>query len=174
MCSLKLQFPLPLPTRANRAAMPALCTAVLGVLAALQLALTSAVELPAQGWGGGGVRSALPAIGHVGIDPLLTRSPIFSPTRTAAAPDGQGALAPLGGAMVVGAITVSGRALAIVQHANGSVTRLPLGASLSGMRLVALGRDGATFATATGRLQVAFGSAPAAPAANEETEEPSE
>lgn len=173
MCSLKLQFPLPLPTRANRAAMPALCTAVLTVLAALQLALTSAVELPAQGWSGGGVRSALPAIGHVGIDPLLMRSAIFSPTRTAAAPNGDGSSALLGGARVVGAITVSGRALAIVQHADGSVIRLPLGASLSGMRLVALGRDGATFATATGRLLVAFGSAPA-PAATEETEEPSE
>lgn len=154
--------------------MPAFCTAVLAVMAVLQLALTSAVELPAQGWGGGGARSALPVVAHVGIDPLLMRSAIFSPTRTAIAADGQGVPAPLGGARVAGAITVSGRALAIVQHADGSVTRLPLGASLSGMRLVALGRDGATFASGTGRLHVAFGSAPAAPASTEEIEEPSE
>lgn len=172
MCSLKLQFPFPLPTRANRAVMPALCAAVLLVLAALQLVLTSDVQLPEQSLSGGGVRSKLPGIAPDGIDPLLLRNAIFAPTRTAGAE--QSEATPLGGASLAGAVTVAGRSMAIVQRADGTVVRLPLGGSVSGMRLIAINRSGAVFVSGGKRVYVAFGAVASAPAAVNENEEPSE
>lgn len=172
---MKLQFPLAIPTRANGALVPALCAAMLALLAALQFALTSDIELPEQGWSGGAARAEMPQIAGRSTPPILRTASIFSPTRTAQGEGTTGAALQLGGAAVAGTITVRGRSYAVVQRPDGQLIRLPVGGRLGGMQLIALLPEGAVFMAEGKRVQIAFGSAmlstPATPAADIEEEQ---
>lgn len=166
---LKLRFPLPRPTRANRSVLPACCAAVLAAAIGVQLALTGAVELPQRGWSGGGARWTMPEIGAVPVDPTLRAVPIFAPDRTSVT--GAAAGAPLGGAVVAGSVSVRGQVHAILQKGDGSIVRLPLGGRFAGMRLIGLSGDGATFLAGGKPLRVPFGATAVAPANQAEIEE---
>ncbi len=176
MSSLKLQFPLSPPSRADGSLLPACCAAFLAALAALQLALTGAAEVPAPGWAGGGVRAGLPPIAVPAPDPVLRETTIFSPARTATATR-DAVSSPLAGTAIAGSIAVRGRSYAVVQRPDGRVARVGLGGMIAGYRLVALEPDGAILSNAGKRIRVVYGAAPVLPspeAPAEETEELSE
>lgn len=142
------------------------------MLCGLQFALTGAVELPEAGSMGGGVRTALPPIDLAGPDPALRLPTIFSPRRTAGGADSPSS--PLGGTAIAGVIAVRGRSFAVVQHADGSVGRVPIGGRIAGLKLVALEADAAVLSGGGKPLRVAYGAAPvpeASPGENTEVEE---
>lgn len=159
MSSLKLPFPLSPPNRADGTLLPACCAACLAALGALQLGLTGAVEVPAAGWAGGGVRAGLTPIALAAADPVLRETTIFSPARTAGAA-GDAAGSPLGGTAIAGSVAVRGRSYAVVQRPDGSVARVGLGGIVAGYRLVALEPDAAILSNAGKRIRVAYGAAP--------------
>ncbi len=174
---MKLRSPLLLPTRANRALLPAVLAALLALAGGLQLALTGGdTELPEPGWLGGGARTSLPQFGIGGIPAPLRDITMFDPVRSAAAAPGGAAAAPtgpLGGAAVAGSISVRGRTYAIIQLPSGKSGRLPIGGRIGGLRLIALEPDSAVFQAGGKRIRMPYGTAnitPVAPAGDSEEE----
>lgn len=156
MFRLKRQFRSLLPTSANGALFPAACTLLLAVLAGAQLVLTAPEDLPDAGFGGGGVRVAMPQVPSAVPDPVLRAAPLFSPERTMGAAAEGGEAGPAW--RLVGSITVRGRPLAIMQGPNSRVVRLAPGRGIDGMRLLSVNQSGATFLTGGKRVVMAFGS----------------
>lgn len=156
---MKLRSPLPLPRRADRAALPVACAVLLAGCAVLQLALTRPLEVPPAGWSGGGARSGLPQIAGVGIDPVLRRAIVFAPQRTtpAVATTGAGGAAHSAGPVLAGAITVRGRAFAVFQRADGSVAHVPMGGAIGGMRIIAVSEAGGIVRRGGKTERLAFG-----------------
>ncbi len=172
MFELKLLYPIPLPTRANRAFLPATCALALAVLSGLQFALTSGNEVPSTMAIGGGARANLPLISAGAVPGVLTDHPIFAPARTAGAAKAAGTAMPLKGAQVAGTITVQGRTYAVVQEIGGRIIRLPVGGHYAGWQLTALTSQAAMFRQGSARLPVTFGTTPVQPAsATEQAEE---
>jgi hypothetical protein len=172
MFELKLLYHIPLPTRANRAFLPATCAIALAVLSGLQFALTSGDEVPLAAGAGGGARANLPLISAVAVPGILTDRPIFAPARTTSAAKAAGLATPLKGAQVAGTITVQGRTYAVVQEVGGRIIRLPVGGHYVGWQLSALTSQGAVFRQGSARLSVTFGTTPIQSAvATEQAEE---
>lgn len=177
---MKYRLPTLSDLRAERALFPALCGALLGVMALGQLALTGvdADDMPEPAITGGGVRAAMPQIGGMRVPGNVGQSPIFTPDRTVAltGPDGTPvAQSPLDGAIVAGAVTVRRTGHAVLVLPDRRIIRLPLGARHAGWQLVGLRPDHALFIKGNTRMSVPYGSAPAPSAApQEETEEDTE
>jgi hypothetical protein len=131
---------------------------VLAAFCGLQFALTGAVDLPEVGWSAGGVRTVLPSVAFAASDPVLRQTAIFSPRRTAGAQDGPAS--PLGGTSIAGVIALRGHSYAVVQHADGSVARVPIGGRIAGFRLVALEPSEAILSGGGKPLHIPYGAAP--------------
>ena len=147
----------PLPSRDNRTLLPALLAAVLVLMIALQFALPVDDELASD------ARRVVPsdgvdaAIGRVVPDPVILRSALFSPSRSSAANGaatvGKG---PLGGAAVVGAVRVAGRARAVIQQSDGTAISVAVGGRYQGWTLISLSSTAALFLRDGERLMMAF------------------
>jgi hypothetical protein len=136
---------------------PALCAGGLVLCLALQLALTGGVEMPEEVESAGQARAALPSISGQFVPSILLENSIFSPGRTANGAAGDNAQAPLGGAVVAGAVSVRGRSYVIMQAPDGRVVRLAIGSVYKGWRLRALTGDGAVFDQGSQKLNLNFG-----------------
>lgn len=158
---MKYRLSLAKPTRANHALVPALCVAALALGLVLQLALVGEVEMPDEGWSGGGARAKMPTIAGQFVPKILLTRSIFSPTRTANSDVGQAIEAPLGGAIVAGTVSIRGRSYAVVQRPDGVIVRLAVGGRYAGWRLRSLSSAGAIFDQGAQRLAITFGVAPA-------------
>lgn len=175
--SVPRALPLPWPSRANGAILPAACALVLAAAAVGQgLSVEPAPEPPAVLGGGVRERVAAPAIAPGLIPSVLRQTDVFDPARTArqgglgaGPPDG-----PLGDATLAGSVQLGARAYAILQRADGVALRLGIGSRYRGLRLIAIDAAGATFQQGAARIHVAYGAgstpiAPAAESGNEET-----
>jgi hypothetical protein len=172
MLELKLRYHIPLPTRANRAILPAACAFALAALSGLQFALTSGADVPLAISAGGGARANLPLISAGAVPGILMNRPIFAPARTTSAAKAGGIARPLNGAQIVGTITVQGKTYAVVQEGGGRIIRLPVGGHYAGWQLRALTSQGAVFRQGSARLPVTFGTTPVQSAgATEQAEE---
>jgi hypothetical protein len=175
MSELKLPSFLARPTRANGALVPALCAAVLLLCVALQLALTSDVEIPEAGRAGARARPQVPLIAGQFVPPIIQERPIFSPSRTLAIASDQTVALPLGGAAVAGTVSIKGRTYAVIQRPDGTITRLAVGQRYGGWRLRSLSPTGALFDKGAQKLPMSFGAAMAQPttqtAENEEEQQ---
>ncbi len=160
MFELKLQYPIPLPTSANRAIVPAACAIVLAALSVLQLALKEDDVIPSSGLGGGGVRTNMPLLYGVAVPSILAERPIFSPARSAIVSGEGGVASPLNGAQVAGVISIRGQSYAIVQQPGGRIVRLKVGGRYAGWTLASLNSESAIFRQGATRLPVRFGAVP--------------
>lgn len=124
---------------------------------ALQLALTADVEMPDDVVSSGQARAILPSISGQFLPPILLENSIFSPGRTANIATGDTAQAPLGGAILAGAVSIRGRSYAVLQSPDRRVVRLAIGATYQGWRLRALTPMGAIFEQGSQKLDVNFG-----------------
>jgi hypothetical protein len=152
------------------------CAAALATLAVLQLALTRPLEVQPAGWSGGGTRGGLPQITAVNIEPVLRRSIIFMPQRTAqanAAPGAGGTVVP-SGPILAGTISLRGRVFGVFQRADGSVAYVPVGGSIGGMRLSAVNEAGGIVRRGGKSERLAFGRQPIAPPSSGENVEEQE
>ena len=154
---MKFRLSLARPTRANRALFPAICAGGLALCLVLQLALTGGVEIPEDSPSGGQARAVLPSISGQPLPPILRANSIFSPGRTALDAVGEAASAPLGGAVVAGAVSIKGRSYAVIQRPDGRITRLGVGGFFEGWRLRALTAKAAHFDQGAQKLILNFG-----------------
>lgn len=160
---MKRQFPSLRPSAADGSLFPAACTALLALLAAVQLGLSAPEPLPTAGpmagpVAGGAARAALPAMSVSLVDPALRSAPIFDPARSldvAGASGEGGAARPTW--RLAGSMEVRGRRYAVLQSPQGKAVRLPLGGSIAGMRLLSLSADGAVFLSGGKRIAMPFG-----------------
>ena len=154
---MKFRLSLAQPTRANRALFPAICAGGLALCLLLQLALTGGVEIPEVSPSGGQTRADFPSIGGQSLPPILREKSIFSPGRTATSAGAEAAQAPLGGAVVAGAVSIRGRSYAVIQRPDGSIVRLGVGGFFEGWRLRALTSNAALFDQGAQKLILNFG-----------------
>ena len=160
---MKYRFPFSPPNRADRTRLPALLVAVLAMAAIVQLLGARNDPLPV---GLPAVQTArnfdLPVVRPITAAAIITGRPLFAPRQmsiaTAAAVT---APAVLGGATVVGSISVRGRSYAVIRRADRSTVNLPVGGFEKGWRLVAIGSDSATFTKGEERRALDFGAAQA-------------
>lgn len=175
--SVPRPLPLPWPSRANGAILPAACALVLAVAAIGQgFSVDPAPEPPAVLGGGVRERIEAPAIAPGLVPPVLRQTDVFDPARTARPGSGGAATpsGPLGDATLAGSVQFGARAYAILQRADGVPLRLGIGSRYRGLRLIAVDAAGATFQQGAARIHVAYGagSGPITPAdesGNEET-----
>jgi hypothetical protein len=145
----------PRPSRDNGALMPALLCGVLVLMLALQFALPTGDELPAE------VRRVVPArlaqseVGRVVPDPIILRGALFSPGRGGGGAN-VAASGPLDGAVVVGMVRGRGFARAVLQQSDGSAVSVPLGGGYRGWRLIALSSGNAIFSKEGERVALTF------------------
>lgn len=155
--------PLPRPSRANRAIPAAGCVAALALAAVWQLSRAGdPTDLPAPGNSAVQVQALVPTVsGGEGAAGALSTD-IFDPARTRGTGAGPASVpaGPLGTSALVGSIRLGARAYAVVQNGDGSITRLPVGSSFKGLRLLAITNDGAMFAQGGRRISVPFGPSP--------------
>lgn len=156
---MKRLFPSLRPSAADGSLFPAVCTALLALLAVAQLSLSAPEPLPAAGPMIGGVaRTALPAMRVPIADPALRSAPIFDPARSL---DVAGAGGDRGDAQstwrLAGSMEIRGRRYAVLQSPQGKAVRVPLGGSVAGMRLLSLSDDGAVFLSGGKRIAMPFG-----------------
>jgi len=100
-----------------------------------------------------------PLVPVVSVPPVLLARDLFA-SHQASSGSPVAAVAPLGGAVVVGSVRVGRRLYAVVQAPTGASGRLPLGGTLRGWRLSRLDDDGAHFTRGPERLDIAFGASP--------------
>ncbi len=163
MSSLKPPFPFAWPRRGSPARLPALLVPLLGVLAAVQLALPQGdapVSSPAV------AQLALPPLpqppAQVSLPPVLARRALFASGSAADAAGGApSALAdPLGGIRIAGTVR-EGRALrAVVQWPNGRISYAGIGSHLGDWSITALTPSAARLSGPAGSLSVTYGSQP--------------
>ena len=135
--------------------LPAALASLLAVMLALQLALTSEVELPPAGAAGiGAAQGPPPAIRPAPVPPGLLARPLFAPHGAAS---GSAPANPLG-ATLVGAVRIGHRAYAVVQQ-GGRTINVPVGGSVAGWRLAGLSAEAARFVRGNERLVVGYGAA---------------
>lgn len=140
------------------------CAAALVLALAMQLALTGKFEMQDASGSGGRPRTQMPLIAGQFVPSSLLTRPIFSPARTANIEADQAIVAPLGGAILAGTVSVKGRSYAVVQRPDGGITRLAVGARYAGWRLQSLSSTGGVFAQDKQRISMVFGIAPIAAA----------
>ena len=151
---MKFLATLPFPSRAEATLLPALLSVLLVLLAGLQFALPSEVELPQTA-----TRAVAPRLPdhfvtrHV-PDSVIISQALFTPTRGGGAK--QAGAGPLDGATPVGAVRGRGFARAIIQQASGETVTLNIGQSYHGWRLAGLTQGNATFLRDGKRLAIPF------------------
>lgn len=136
MFDLKFPVHIPPPRRAERTLLPAALAALLALLLAMQLAVPSNLVLPDIGVGRP-LRLAPLIVAPLLADAEITRRPLFAPGRRETAAVGNADKAtPLEGARAVGAIGVRGAVRVFLQAPDGRITRVGIGSSYRGWRLV--------------------------------------
>ncbi len=135
--------------------MPALLCGVLVLMIALQFALPTDEELPAEVRRVVPARLAQSAVNRVVPDPNILRSALFSPGRGGGGAN-VAAVGPLDGAVVVGMVRGRGFARAVLQQSDGSPVSVSVGGSYRGWRLIALAQGNAVFSKEGERLAMAF------------------
>lgn len=139
----------------------ALSLVLVGGLAA-QLLVPDEVALPAFVPGQGARAAAnIGAPPPVIVASVVMARVLFAPGRAAASGASVSAGAappdPLGGASVAGVVRVGTRGYAVVQYGGGRTARVPVGGSVAGWRLAAIGADGVTLRRGAARMLVPFG-----------------
>ncbi len=141
--------------------LPAMASAVLVLITALQLLLTREIELPDAGWSRGNGSVTMPSLSGRFVPTALREQPIFDPRRTAQAKTASAvADLPLGGAVVAGVVTIKGRSYAIIQPPQGSAVNLPVGSRFRGWQLRSISSDGAQFVKGGAPIRIALGGTP--------------
>lgn len=116
--------------------------------------------MPAEMLAARQARVVLPPISGQLLPPILLQNPMFSPARTATDAKGAAAQAPLGGAVVAGAVSIRGRSYAVIQRPDGAIMRLGIGSVYAGWRLRSLSTSGALFEQGAQKMTLNFGIAP--------------
>lgn len=156
------------------ARLPALLGLLLGLGIIAQLVLgTGPLALPEVLGIARVARGSVPPVPPVSVPSALAARNLFVPPPLAGSTDtATPAPAPLGGAMVAGAIGVRGRRLALVMLADGHAVYVAPGGVVAGWRLAGIDAGGVRFRQGTQTITMAFGArAPAAPPPSEEGSE---
>ena len=162
MCNLKLQFRPTLPPRGNPARLPSLLLPVLALAALAQLALPDTRTVPPAGAVSRGMVATMPTTAAAVESPqILARRNLFSPSGTSgsvqAPPD------PLNGVVIAGTVQQRSLRYALVQLADGRITKIAPGATLVGWRLIQLLPGSARLMRGQAVITVNYGQHPVPP-----------
>lgn len=160
---MKSRLPISLPNRADGTILPgALAAALLAALFAQLAWADAAPELPpvlavTQ------ARSAVfqPTPSSAPVPSVILDRPLFAPRQSNVNAADAAPPPILGGMTVAGTVSVRGRTFAVLRRPNGRAINLPVGSSVAGWRLRAIGEASATFVRGGERREIAFGNQPA-------------
>ncbi len=151
---MKFLATLPFPSRAEATLLPALLGVLLVLMAGLQFALPSQVELPQTTARTVAQRLPERIVARTLPDGVIISRALFTPARGGGAKlAGAG---PLDGATPVGAVRGRGFARAILSQADGKTVSLNIGQSYHGWRLAGLTQGSAIFTRDGKRLVIPF------------------
>ena len=153
---MKFQARFPRPSRDSRTLLPALLSAVLALMVALQFALPAEVELPPRIGQTVPARITASEVARVVSNPVILRNALFTPGRGGGGIGNVATAGPLDGAVVVGTVRGRGFARALLQQSDGSSVAVPLGGGYRGWRLAGLNRDSAIFTRDGERVAMPF------------------
>lgn len=139
--------------------LPALLALVLALLFVVQFILPGDVpEPPVAPPGVGAVPAGALAmtVGRTVKPQELLHRPLFAP-RGAMSVAGSAPPSPLGGAAIAGSVARGRRLMAVVRGGDGRIFMVPLGGTVSGWRIVALGQGGAVLRKGGETLELPYG-----------------
>lgn len=176
MLPLKFQFLSALPRRADRTLLPAVLAGGLTVALFVQIVLPTAPEMSSPlPLGAGMARFAAPPVAGSGSPADIMARPLFAPRQSMdGSGEGGGAAPVLGGASIAGTISAGGRMRAVVRRPDGEIYNIPVGAMISGWRLIGLGSGSARLRKDSQTIDLPFGAQALTPPTDAEEEEENE